>query len=94
MKIRHNNCQMERTAGRKHSMTTKFGLPTTCEEVREGGFVELWHDAWLHGFTTMMLCRVYAMRYRESGELWRDFLLSVQSGDFDHLLFDHGQSLS
>ena len=48
---------------------TKFGLPTTCEEVREGNFVELWHDAWLHGFTNVLLCRLYAARAREIGEL-------------------------
>jgi hypothetical protein len=76
---------------------TKFGLPTTREEVSEGNFVELWHDAWLHGFTNMLLCRLYAARAREIGELmpWRDFLLAVQRGEFDYLLKDRsGNSFS
>jgi hypothetical protein len=74
----------------------EFGLPTTLAKVREGNFVALYFTAFMRGLTLDSLCRCYAARANATGEKpqWRDFLLAVQRGEFDYLLFDHDQSLS
>jgi len=75
----------------------EFGLPTTLEEVREGGFVDLFHNAFLRGFSldTLMCC--YAARANATQEFlpMREFLIAVNQGEFDFLLKDrYGQSFS
>jgi hypothetical protein len=74
---------------------TRFGLPESLEELREGGFMELYDTAALRGFTPDLIMRTYLARAESTQTLlwWRDFLIAINDGDFDWLLKDStGQS--
>ena len=71
-----------------------MNFPTTLEGMRT--YIALADNAYARGFTRRLLLRCYVARFHATGELmpWTDFLRIVQSGGYDFLLFDFGQSLS
>ena len=73
----------------------ELDFPTRIEQLREGD-CELLFGAVLRGFTLDMLARCFADCVHATGAIppCREVLRRIERGEFDHLLFSNGQSLS